>query len=206
MENNNINNNNTSSSDMTTPNSSPDISLQEIICPNDDRQQQFKNNDIAIVGMGFRLPGGSKNPNELWNGLMEGFDGISSVPKDRWSKNFTEFGLTKTKLGGFLNDSEWKTFDPLFFGISPKEAPFIDPQQRILLTCAWEALEDAFIPPSELRGSNTGVFIGVSNQDFLKLQYKDHNDISPYSSTGTNSSIVANRVSYCFDFKQSTSR
>jgi len=201
MENNNINNNNTSSSDMTTPNSSPDISLQEIICPNDDRQQQFKNNDIAIVGMGFRLPGGSKNPNELWNGLMEGFDGISSVPKDRWSKNFTEFGLTKTKLGGFLNDSEWKTFDPLFFGISPKEAPFIDPQQRILLTCAWEALEDAFIPPSELRGSNTGVFIGVSNQDFLKLQYKDHNDISPYSSTGTNSSIVANRVSYCFDFR-----
>ncbi|KAF2071723.1 hypothetical protein CYY_006959, partial [Polysphondylium violaceum] len=190
------NNNNINGSDNSTPNTSPDISYQET-----HTTTQYSANDIAIIGMGFRLPGGSKNPNELWNGLMEGFDGISSVPKDRWSKNYTEVGLTKTKLGGFLNDSEWKTFDPLFFGISPKEAPFIDPQQRILLTCAWEALEDAFIPPSELRGTNTGVFIGVSNQDFLKIQYRDQNEISPYSSTGTNSSIVANRVSYCFDFR-----
>ncbi|KAN0034281.1 hypothetical protein ACTFIV_000778 [Dictyostelium citrinum] len=157
--------------------------------------------DVAVIGVGFRLPGNSNDPESLWNNLLDGFDAITQVPKERWATSFREMGLIKNKFGGFLKDSEWKNFDPLFFGIGAKEAPFIDPQQRLLLSIVWESLEDAHIRPDELRGSNTGVFIGVSNNDYTKLGFQDNYSISPYTMTGTNSSLNSNRISYCFDFR-----
>ncbi|KAK5576077.1 hypothetical protein RB653_007215 [Dictyostelium firmibasis] len=157
--------------------------------------------DVAVIGVGFRFPGNSNDPESLWNNLLDGFDAITQVPKERWATSFREMGLIKNKFGGFLKDSEWKNFDPLFFGIGAKEAPFIDPQQRLLLSIVWESLEDAHIRPDELRGSNTGVFIGVSNNDYTKLGFQDNYSISPYTMTGTNSSLNSNRISYCFDFR-----
>ncbi|EGG17554.1 putative polyketide synthase [Cavenderia fasciculata] len=159
------------------------------------------NNKVAIVGLGFRLPGGSKTPTELWSQLLQGFDGVSVVTKDRWSSTYNDTDMINNKYGGFLNMNEWKCFDSLFFGISPKEAPLIDPQQRILLTLVWEALEDAGISPTILRGTDTGVFMGVSNHDYMKLQYKDVSEQSPYAMTGSNASIISNRISYCYDFR-----
>ncbi|KAM9961932.1 hypothetical protein ACTFIR_004800 [Dictyostelium discoideum] len=163
--------------------------------------QSPNSSDVAVIGVGFRFPGNSNDPESLWNNLLDGFDAITQVPKERWATSFREMGLIKNKFGGFLKDSEWKNFDPLFFGIGPKEAPFIDPQQRLLLSIVWESLEDAYIRPDELRGSNTGVFIGVSNNDYTKLGFQDNYSISPYTMTGSNSSLNSNRISYCFDFR-----
>eukprot|EP01133_Synstelium_polycarpum_P017888 gene17888-21338_t len=157
--------------------------------------------DIAIVGIGLRLPGGAKTPQELWQQLMAGFDGVTAVPKERWSTSFHESNATNNHCGGFLNMSEWKCFDPLFFGISPKEAPFIDPQQRLLMSLAWEAMEDAGIQPSTLRGTQTGVYMGISNHDYLKMSFNNTTELPPYTMTGTNASIVANRISFAYDFR-----
>eukprot|EP01132_Coremiostelium_polycephalum_P001447 gene1447-1824_t len=138
------------------------------------QQQQLENNnisknDVAIIGIGLRVPGGAKTPQELWNQLLSGFDGISQVPKDRWNPSFYQNEMIINKYGGFINDSEWKNWDPLFFGVSPKEAPHLDPQQRLLLSIVWEALEDACIPPSQLKGSNTV----TGKVDKLELVAKD---------------------------------
>ncbi|EGC32665.1 hypothetical protein DICPUDRAFT_56948 [Dictyostelium purpureum] len=157
--------------------------------------------DIAVIGIGLRLPGNSNNPESLWNNLLESFDAITQVPKDRWASSYKDMNLINNKYGGFLQDSQWKNFDPLFFGISPAEAPFIDPQQRLLLSIVWESLEDAHIKPESLRGSNTGVFVGVSNIDYSKMVFQDNYKIAPYTITGTNTSLNSNRISYCYDFR-----
>eukprot|EP01132_Coremiostelium_polycephalum_P005958 gene5958-7421_t len=139
--------------------------------------------DIAIIGIGLRFPGGSKTPNEFWDQMVNKFDGISKTPKERWSSTYHDQELISNEHGGFLKDEEWKNFDPLFFGISPKEAPSLDPQQRILMTILWEAFEDAHIKPSSLRGSDTGVFIGMMNLDYQRCQFRDMSQISPYTVT-----------------------
>ncbi|EFA83735.1 putative polyketide synthase [Heterostelium album PN500] len=192
---------------MSFSENSPDsfLDLSTII---QEQQQQQENSvgltgDVAIVGIGLRMPGGSKTPNEFWVQLLQSFDGVSLVSKERWAASFYENHIINNNYGGFLNMNEWKKFDPLFFGISPKEAPLIDPQQRMMLTLAWEALEDAQIPPFSLRGSKIGVFMGVSNYDYMKLQFKGapSAELPPYTMTGTNGSIISNRISYCFDFR-----
>ncbi|WP_053739196.1 type I polyketide synthase [Nocardia sp. NRRL S-836] len=116
---------------------------------------------IAIVGMACRFPGDVHDPEQLWELLADGRDGLSAFPADR---NWPSLDSVPTGLGGFLADAA--DFDPTFFGISPREAVAIDPQQRLLLEAAWEAVERAGIDPVSLRGSNTGVFAGSMYRDY----------------------------------------
>ena len=167
---------------------------------------QSASEDIAIVGMACRFPGGVKSPKEFKNFLLKGGDGISLVPQDRWN-NDAYFDADKDKKnrmyvnqGGFLSDIEM--FEPQFFGISPKEAPSIDPQHRWLLELTYEALENAGLKPSELRGSNTAVYMGQFMHDYEQLQVDamGRELISSHSATGPSMTLTANRISYTFDF------
>ncbi|KAM9965235.1 hypothetical protein ACTFIW_005045 [Dictyostelium discoideum] len=161
-----------------------------------------ENNDgIAIIGMGFRFPGGGNNPDQFWNQLSNKMDGISKIPPEKWSRSFYEQKYINNEYGGVLKDEEWKNFDPLFFGISPKEAPIIDPQQRLLMTTLWEAYEDANIKPSTLRGSDTAVFIGMMNTDYQRCQFRDISYVNPYITPGTAGSFISNRLSFSFDLR-----
>ncbi|KAK5578917.1 hypothetical protein RB653_008592 [Dictyostelium firmibasis] len=154
--------------------------------------------DIAIVGVGFRIPGCEKNlPSELWDNLMNKFSGIRKTT-ERWSDNYHLSGDINNGNSGLLPLKEWKSFDPSFFGINPTMASTIDPQQRILLKCTWEALEDAGIDPIKLRGSNTSIYVGCSTGDYHDL-IKSDGQIETNLFGSVNHSL-ANRVSYCFDF------
>ena len=104
-----------------------------------------------------------------------------------------------TRWGGFLEHVD--QFDPHFFGISPREAARMDPQQRLLLEVAWEALQDAGQVAERLAGTQAGVFIGISNNDYGRIQFSDPHRIDAYAGTGNALSIAANRISYLFDFR-----
>lgn len=157
---------------------------------------------IAIVGLSCRFPNAS-DPEAFWQLLHNGRDAITEVPETRWDinalydSNPVTPGKMSTRWGGFLENVD--QFDPLFFGISPREAERMDPQQRLLLEVAWEALENAAIAPDELVGSQTGVFIGVSTNDYSRLQFGDYNRIDAYAGSSNAYSITANRLSYLLD-------
>jgi acyl transferase domain-containing protein len=160
---------------------------------------------IAIIGIGCRFPGGVNDTESFWKLLAEGRDAVSEVPADRWNvERFydAEMGLSGksiAKRGGFLDQID--QFDPQFFGISPREAPYIDPQQRLLLETAWEAIEDAGQVLDFEKGTDIGVFMGVSHNDYQNIQGggTDRKGISAHSPTGSAHSIAANRISYCFN-------
>ncbi|GAM19288.1 hypothetical protein SAMD00019534_024630 [Acytostelium subglobosum LB1] len=157
--------------------------------------------DIAVIGIGLRFPGGSTNPNEFWSDMVNRFDGISKTADTRWSQSFHDQDFISNEFGGYISEEEWKRFDPLFFGVLPKEAIHLDPQQRVLMTILWEALEDAQIQPAKLRGSDTGVFIGLMNLDYQKQGFREITDMSPYLLTGNGNSFISNRLSFAFDFR-----
>src|ERR687883_404341 len=129
---------------------------------------------IAVVGMSCRFPGGADDPGAYWRLLREGIDAITEVPPERWDVD--EYydpdpeapGKMYARHGGFLKNVD--QFDAAFFRISPREAASLDPQQRLLLEVSWEALEDAQVPPDTLHGSTTGVFVGVTTNDYAQLQ------------------------------------
>jgi 8-amino-7-oxononanoate synthase len=155
---------------------------------------------IAVIGIGCRLPG-ANNPQEFWKLLHDNVDVITEVPPSRWDLGTfydpdpTQPRKMNTRWGGFLDQVD--QFDPTFFGITPREANSIDPQQRLILEVAWEALEDAGQIPQALSGSKTGVFIGISSHDYSSLMISD----DPYTLTGNVSCIAANRISYVFNFR-----
>jgi polyketide synthase 13 len=159
--------------------------------------------DIAVVGLATRLPGDMNSPGETWQALLEGRDAITDLPEGRWSEFTSEprvaalVAKARTR-GGYLKDI--KGFDSEFFALSKTEADNIDPQQRMALELTWEALEYARIPASSLRGTAVGVFVGTSVPDYSFLAMSDPTVAHPYAITGTASSIVANRVSYFYDF------
>lgn len=158
---------------------------------------------IAIIGLGCRFPK-AKNPNEFWQLLKNGVDAITEIPKSRWDiKTFYEPtlvpGKMNTRWGGFLDDVD--QFDPAFFNISPREAERMDPQQRLLLEVTWEALEHAALAIERLAGSQTGVFIGITNNDYSRLQSMYSTGLDAYSGTGNALSIAANRLSYLLDLQ-----
>jgi len=159
---------------------------------------------IAIVGVGCRFPSAA-NPDEYWQLLRDGVDAIREVPSDRWDAHAyydpdpSAPGKMNTRWGGFLDHLDH--FDPAFFGISPREAAHMDPQQRLLLEVAWEAMEDAGMPPSGMAGSPVGVYVGVTTNDYGRLQMCDADRIGAYSATGSLLCIAANRISYAFDFR-----
>lgn len=159
---------------------------------------------IAVIGLGAKFPG-ANNYLEFWNMLREGLDGISEVPPDRWNAEAfydseeSVAGKMITKNGCFVDNVD--LFDAHFFGISPREAAQIDPQQRLLLEVCWHALEHGGQTTENLRGSRTGVFVGISSNDYVRLQKGGYESINPYSGTGNAFSIAANRISYFFDFR-----
>ncbi|MBQ7738729.1 MAG: SDR family NAD(P)-dependent oxidoreductase [Desulfovibrionaceae bacterium] len=159
---------------------------------------------IAIIGVGLRLPGGVTSLDSLWSVLKEGRDCITPIPDWRFNcqrfyhPNRTHPGTSVTMQAGLIENIY--DFDADFFGISPKEAEAMDPQQRLLLELTWEALEDAAIKPSSLSGSDTAVYVGAASPDGGTSHADDIWATSPYSMTGTNLSIIANRISYIFNF------
>jgi polyketide synthase 13 len=160
--------------------------------------------DIAIVGIGTRFPGDLNTPAEMWTALLEGRDAITDLPEGRWEEFLGEPRIAERVAkartrGGYLTDI--KGFDAEFFALSKMEADNIDPQQRMALELTWEALEHARIPASSLRGGNVGVYVGASNNDYSFLSVSDPAVAHPYAITGTTSSIIANRVSYFYDFR-----
>jgi polyketide synthase 13 len=159
--------------------------------------------DIAVVGLATRLPGDMNTPEQTWQALLEGRDAITDLPEDRWSEFMEEPRLAELikkarTRGGYIKDI--KGFDSEFFALSKTEADNVDPQQRMTLELTWEALEHARIPASSLRGESVGVYVGTSVMDYSYLAMSDPTVAHPYAITGTASSIVANRVSYFFDF------
>ncbi|GHF96250.1 MULTISPECIES: type I polyketide synthase [Amycolatopsis] len=155
---------------------------------------------IAVIGLGCRLPGGIESPEAFWRFLDAGGDGIGDVPEGRWETFAPAEDLAGVPArGGFLDDVA--AFDAAFFGITPREAEAMDPQQRILLEVAWAALEHAGIPPSTLRGSRTGVFVGLSATEYGSLTMTDVGGVDVWSGTGAAASIAANRLSYLLDLR-----
>ena len=160
---------------------------------------------IAIIGVGCRFPG-AKDPEAFWQLLRNGVDAITEVPKDRWDiEKFYHHtpatpGKMNTRWGGFLDDVD--QFEPSFFGISPREVERMDPQQRLVLEVAWEALENAGCAPDKLAGSQTGVFMAIGNYDYCRLLAQDDvAHISAYDGTGNTLCIAANRLSYILNLR-----
>ena len=161
--------------------------------------QKLLRESIAIIGMGCRFPK-SPDPKAFEQLLVNGVDAISEVPTERWSA--AQFyhqdpqtpGKMNTRWGGFLD--QVAEFDPAFFNISPKEAPRIDPQQRLVMEVSWESLENAGLSPHSLKGSQTGLFVGIGNFDYGRLLCRDWDKINAYNGTGLTLSLAANRVSY----------
>lgn len=160
---------------------------------------------IAIIGIGCRFPGGVNDAASFWKLLEEGREAVVDVPADRWNvERFYDaepgiVGKTVAKRGGFIEGID--QFDPRFFGISPREAPYIDPQQRLLLETAYEAIEDAGVVLDLDKGTDIGVFVGISHNDYQGLQHTstDRAGISAHTPTGSAHSIAANRISYCLN-------
>ncbi len=157
---------------------------------------------IAITGFSFRLP--QTDHAQFWKDLIDGRDLVTQVAPDRWSQdvflhpNRKHPGTAVTFAAGSLGDVSG--FDAEFFGISPREAAQMDPQQRLLLEMSWEALENAGIRPSAVRGSNTGVFIGIASIDYAYRLAEDSAAFDASTATGNVASIAANRISLVFDF------
>ena len=132
---------------------------------------------------------------------------VSEVPADRW--NVERYydpepgipGRLSPSARGFLDQID--QFDPQFFGISPREAPYVDPQHRLLLETAWEAIENAGVVLDFEKGSDIGVYVGISHNDYQGIQSTafDHSGIAPHTPTGSAHSIAANRISYCLNLR-----
>lgn len=171
----------------------------------ESQNYSFQRPPLAVVGIGCRFSGGVTDAASLWDLLIQGRSGIVEVPNDRWNRDRFYHpdrsipGRMISKWGGFLDQID--QFDPQFWGISPREAARMDPQQRWLLEVAWEAIEDAGIAPSELRGDPIGVFVGIAGYDYAGLQMPNHAGIDVHTNSGSTQSIASNRISYLLDLK-----
>lgn len=170
--------------------------------------EKAKHEPIAVVGMGCRFPG-ANNPEEFWQLLQAGKDAITEIPSDRWDgREYYDShpntpGKICTVYGGFI--PHLRKFDASFFKIAPREAVSLDPQQRLLLEVSWEALENAAISPDKVKGSQTGVFIGISATDYWhRLLSRNEAEIDAYLTTGNTHSLAAGRISHFFDFTGSS--
>ncbi|MCG8312770.1 MAG: SDR family NAD(P)-dependent oxidoreductase [Pseudomonadales bacterium] len=165
---------------------------------------------IAVVGMACRFPGGVDSPLAFWELLKQGREAFAPIPKDRWdleayySEDRDALGTMYVKEAGFLDDVQ--SFDPAFFGISPREAKTMDPQHRLLLEVAYESLENGGLAVDSLRGSKTGVFVGICFDDYAQrnLRSGDPQLIDAHAALGNNRSIAAGRIAYTFGFQGPT--
>ncbi|MEU4809839.1 polyketide synthase Pks13 [Nocardia fluminea] len=170
--------------------------------------------DVAVVGLSTRLPGAGTTPESTWEFIIGGGDAIRELPEGRWSEFLTDPAVAaavaegKTR-GGYLDQDVLKQFDADFFAMSPIEVERVDPQQRLMMELTWEALEHARIPASDLKGAPVGMFIGSSSSDFqfiasLALGNTDSTvpaTAEAYAIMGSSNGIIANRVSYFYDFR-----
>ncbi|KAK4222296.1 acyl transferase/acyl hydrolase/lysophospholipase [Podospora fimiseda] len=164
------------------------------------------NEPIAVVGSACRFPGNVHSPSELWNLLQNPRDLLQKVPETRF--NIDKFyhpdgnhnGTSNVQHSYFLAQDP-RHFDANFFGIKPLEANAIDPQQRLLLEVAYEALESAGLPLNKVKGTKTGVFVGLMTEDYSNIVARDLQNVPTYFASGTARSIVSNRLSYVFDLR-----
>ena len=156
---------------------------------------------IVLVGMACRFPGGVSDPDDLWQLVNDGTDGVTSFPTDRgWDLDTLlgtdgpGSGTSVTGEGGFVDGVD--EFDAAFFRISPREATATDPQQRLLLEVSWEALEQAGIDPLSLAGSSTGVFAGVYSSGYADLVARGGEQLQGHQITGGAASVISGRIAY----------
>jgi acyl transferase domain-containing protein/surfactin synthase thioesterase subunit len=168
--------------------------------------ERQRSEPIAIIGVACRFPGGGDTPEAFFRFLTDGGDAVTLVPEDRWRLDATEEAMSTpegraTRWGAFLRGAVDR-FDARFFGISPREAMHLDPQQRLLLELGWEALERAGQDPTRLVRSSTGVFVGISTNDYIELckaAGPEGEDV--YAATGNGHAFAAGRLSYVFGFQ-----
>lgn len=175
----------------------------------DDRQRakQSDTQKIAIIGIGCRFPGHANDYERFWENIVGSKDCLEEIPMNRYnarslySKDKGKPGRLTGGRGGYIDGFD--EFDPSFFGIGPREAEYMDPQQRKLLEVSWEALEDGGLRPRQMAGQNVGVFIGGFTLDYKIIQFADlsFKNLAAHTATGTMMTILSNRISYCFDFK-----
>ncbi|MFE7622295.1 type I polyketide synthase [Streptomyces sp. NPDC057509] len=161
---------------------------------------------IAIIGMGCRLPGGVRSPQELWQLLDRAGDGMSAFPVDRdwdlerlFGPDSSLPGTSHAREGGFTYDAT--EFDPAFFGLSPREALAMDPQQRMLLQTSWEAFEHAGIDPTGLKNSDTGVFVGAASTGYGSHLTELPQGVEGYLLTGNSMAVASGRIAYTLGLK-----
>ncbi|PSJ26437.1 type I polyketide synthase [Streptosporangium nondiastaticum] len=158
---------------------------------------------VALVGIGCRFPGGIDSPESFWDFLAGGKVSVESTPEDRWraytriSPEFTEALRRAERPGNFIGDVDG--FDAEFFGIAPREVELMDPQQRLVLEVAWEALENAGMAPRSVAGSDAGVYIGTCSDDYGRRLLEDLPRIEPWTGIGAQLTGIANRVSHVLD-------
>ena len=179
---------------------------------------------VAIIGAAVRLPGGVNSLDDLWALLRDHRDAVTETAQLRWDSRFfhprpdqsapgrsmgrnriqrrlarEHPGTIYTKAGGFLPEID--QFDAEFFGIGTREASRVDPQHRMLLELAWEAIENGGQRPESLAGRQVGVFVGISSNEYITLQYDDPGTVNAYTNSGGAFCMAANRLSYFFGFR-----
>jgi polyketide synthase PksN len=166
-------------------------------------QRRFAERPIAIVGMSGVMPQ-ADDIDEYWEKLSKAENNmVTEVPTDRWDwqayygNPMAEKNKTLSKWGGFMREVD--KFDPLFWGISPREAEMMDPQQRIFLESVWGAVEDSGHKVSDLAGTRTGLFVGAATRDYIDMMAMNHAELDGYSASGTSHAILVNRVSFLLD-------
>ncbi|KAF5671222.1 beta-ketoacyl synthase domain-containing protein [Fusarium heterosporum] len=170
------------------------------------QSKSWKTEPVAIVGASCRFPGGANSPSKLWQILRDPPDLRKEIPRTKFNQH--SFHHPKSANHGtsnvshsYLLEEDVGEFDHAFFNINPKEAESMDPQQRLLLETVYEGIESAGYAVSELRGSDTGVFVGQMTDDYYDILNKDVSCAPQYTATGSSRAIIANRVSYFFDWR-----
>ncbi|MDG2305443.1 MAG: beta-ketoacyl synthase N-terminal-like domain-containing protein [Candidatus Binatia bacterium] len=170
-----------------------------------DEVEMAKHEPIAVVGMGCRLPGGVRDPESFWRLLEEGRDAVQEIPSERFDVDRifdpepAKPGKTNSRWGAFVDDIAG--FDPSFFGISAREAIGMDPQQRMSLEVAWEAIENAGIAPDRLSGCRVGVYLGLATWEYMLSHPLSSKEISGIHSVGNAHSIASGRISHFLNLK-----